>query len=64
MLIYTPWTEEQVKNLNNYQKREDVHEYTCGYCRKALIATKDGWICVCGKHKQDWCLDWTANSEW
>jgi hypothetical protein len=23
----------------------------------ALIPTNDGWICPCGKYKQDWCHD-------
>lgn len=70
--IETPWSQEQVNNLNDYQQKGCFHPYTCD--RKApecevdkgpietkdpskdgvLIATQDGWVCPCGKYKQNW----------
>lgn len=60
--IFAPFTEEQVKNLNIYQDSW-FHPFTCcGHngCKRRehndgiLIATTEGWICPCGKYKQDW----------
>lgn len=65
----SPWTDEEIKDLNDYQKHGLFHPYTCD--RKApecevnqtprdfskdgvLIATKEGWVCPCGKYTQDW----------
>jgi len=69
-MIKAPFTDEKVKELNEYQSSRRMHPYTCD--RKApecevnqeprdrskdgvLIATKEGWICPCGKYKQNWC---------
>lgn len=56
-----PWTDEQVKNLNEFQTEGYMHPFTCGGkkdgkdCRSVLVATKDGWICPdgCG-YTQNW----------
>ena len=65
----TPWKQEYVDSLNEYQQKGQFHPYTCD--RKAnecevnekprdyskdgiLIATKEGWVCPCGKYKQNW----------
>jgi hypothetical protein len=62
-IIKAPFTEEQVLALNEYQHLGIVHPFTCGLegCKKSeqendgvLIATEQGWICPCGKYKQDW----------
>lgn len=67
--LNSPFSEEQIKKLNDYQKSGRFHPLTCD--RKAkecevrsdprdfskdgvLIATKEGWVCPCGKYKQDW----------
>jgi len=76
----TPWSKDLVKELNNRQKNNMLHPYTCGgddipECKRTksyearfkgeevpftdenegvLTATKDGWICPCGKYKQNW----------
>jgi hypothetical protein len=60
-MIKAPWTDEQVKNLNDWQTAGIVHPFTCGGkrdgkdCRADLVATKDGWVCPekCG-YTQDW----------
>ncbi len=65
-LIFTP---EKIKELNEYQQNGKYHPYTCDrnheecevnivprdYSKDGvLIATEEGWICPCGKYKQDW----------
>ncbi len=63
-MIKAPFTEDQVDKLNDYQESERGHPFTCcgeDNCRRPLkfnngilIATTEGWICPCGKYKQDW----------
>lgn len=60
-------TDEEIEQLNNHQKSGKFHPYTCDrrastcevneiprdYAKDGvLIATKDGWVCPCGKYKQ------------
>lgn len=73
-LCYTPWTADQVKSLNAYQRAELFHPFTCsrrgpGRVEHILVATTDGWTCpVCiaaGKpYDQNWCHDFMANWAW
>lgn len=65
--ITAPFTEEQVERLNKYQNEGRFHPFTCcshDGCKRGeredegiLIATKDGWVCPCGKYKQNWAHD-------
>lgn len=58
------FSDESIKRLNEEQNDDRFHGYTCcGYdgCVRSeqpnwgkLIATKEGWICPCGKYKQNW----------
>ncbi len=67
--INSPFNQEQVNKLNEFQKCGRFHPLTCD--RKAkecevncnprdfskdgvLIATEEGWVCPCGKYKQNW----------
>lgn len=64
--IKAPFTEEQVHKLQEWQEGPG-HPFTCcshDGCDRlnqpnegALIPTVDGWVCPCGKWKQDWCHD-------
>lgn len=59
-VIKAPFTDEQVNNLNRYQKLGFIHEFTCGNEHEGdntLIATKDGWICPTCDYTQNWCHD-------
>lgn len=62
-------TPEEVERLNTEQKRNDRHPYTCDRRSKkcevnqtprdykkdgVLIATENGWVCPCGKYKQNY----------
>ena len=54
--IFSPWSYEEVNNLNNRQKLQNFHPYTCGTCKKELIAYFSGWRCPdlsCG-YTQNW----------
>ncbi len=70
--IKSPWTDEQVKALNEFQKLGFVHEYTCGgkNCKRSkvednrvLVATNNGWVCPCGEYKQDWAQEHAFHPE-
>lgn len=56
----TPWSPEKVAALNAQQSNGRFHPYTCPGdlpdCEKHrnLIATEQGWVCACGKYKQEW----------
>jgi len=59
----TIWTDEQVANLNAYQKDRRFHPFTCPgdntHCQnqRDLIATREGWVCACGEYRQNWAHD-------
>lgn len=58
MKVFSPWTTEEVENLNMRQKLTGIHPYTCK-CGKILVATITGWTCPnleCDYH-QNWAHD-------
>lgn len=73
--INAPFTDQEVENLNKYQQSGLFHPFTCGgsdwgieECERAngtgeglLTATSGGWVCPCGKYKQDWAWDFMAS---
>jgi len=60
-----PFTDEEIKHINEYQCAAYMHPLTCtcgNHIR--LIATKDGLICSnCGR-LQTWVHEWIANGSW
>lgn len=63
------WSKKTVDILNEHQQDGMYHPYTCnrGFpeCEVnveprdwskdgVLIATETGWVCPCGKYRQDW----------
>lgn len=63
--ITAPFTADQVNNLMDYQNTGGYHPYTCDEsgkeCAKKtgkgdgrLIACKEGFVCSCGKYRQNW----------
>lgn len=62
----SPWTDEQVKNLNAFQACGFMHPFTCGndQCRCDLTATNAGWVCPRCDYTQDWAHDFMASGEW
>jgi hypothetical protein len=56
--IYAPWTDEQVRNINAWQKSGKIHPFTCGVCRADLVATTQGWKCNTRNcnYAQTWAL--------
>lgn len=73
-IITAPFTSEQVKLLNNFQKSQHAHPFTCGGDRTdenhldgegILVATEDGWVCPYCDYRQNWALstmllDWES----
>lgn len=66
MIVKAPFTQEQIDNINDYQKGGRFHPFTCmsyNNCKREenkwgeLVATRDGLVCPCGKYKQDWVHD-------
>ena len=72
--IKAPFSKSQVNRLNKAQTNRLVHPYTCNksvsecevnqeprdYSKDGiLIATREGWICPCGKYKQDWAHEFS-----
>ena len=75
--ITAPFTDEQVDALNKYQQSGLFHPFTCcspekikectrasGESEGLLIATNEGWICPCGKYKQDWAHSFMTDSKY
>ena len=65
MKLDAPFTPEQVKGLNEYQKSGRMHPFTCGTddCRCDLIATEKEWVCPECDYTQDWAHDWMAERQ-
>ncbi len=69
--LKAPFTDEQVVALNRYQEETFMHPFTCcshDGCERheredsgMLIATNEGWVCPCGKWKQDWAHEFMLN---
>lgn len=65
------WTDEQVENLNKYQKAGAFHPFTCGNNgmpgyhagQSDLVATKAGWICPLCDYTQDWAHEFMFTEE-
>lgn len=62
--IEPPWTKEQVRALNRYQRGGWMHPFTCGSGHRTdehhldkqgvLVATESGWLCPFCDYEQDW----------
>lgn len=57
MIIFAPWTKEQVDGLNRYQKSGLFHPFTCANDHggdRVLVATEKGWVCERCAYTQNW----------
>ncbi len=54
--MIAPWTLNEVRFLEAWQKGDTHHPYTCGGddCRAVLIAYTDGWRCPVCEYTQNW----------
>lgn len=61
-----PFTDEQIKSLNDYQVSGVFHPFTCGIdsVHALLVAGRDGWSCPDCEYKQTWAHVWMANDMW
>lgn len=67
-LITPPWTDEQVTQLNRFQRSGYVHPFTCGHRDRhdlTLVATPTGWECpdVSCDYTQTWAHSFMADKE-
>lgn len=63
--IQAPFTADQVKSLNGYQRSKVMHPFTCAmHSDLNLIAREDGWVCPQCTYRQNWAHDWMANWKW
>jgi hypothetical protein len=60
--VDTPFTEDQVRELNAYQDRGEFHPFTCGTDSNHpnLVATANGWICTACAYTQNWAHGFMA----
>lgn len=75
-LSYAPWTDEEVKSLNDYQASGYFHPFTCpnrgddphrdrdGEDTGQLVADKEGFICRDCMYEQKWAWGWMADGSW
>lgn len=69
--VFAPWTDEQVRSLNDYQSSGVFHPFT-GRNELAppgeddvLVATSEGWISdLDPDYRQGWAWEWMANRHW
>ena len=60
-----PFDEDQIRNINEFQKSKIFHNFTCGDCGSELVASAHGLFCQeCGKLVQFWIYEFVANGEW
>lgn len=62
-LLLAPWTNEQVDQLNRFQKLGAMHPFTCGgdNCRAVLRARNSGWYCLHCPYMQNWAHPFMAD---
>lgn len=70
--IVPPWTDQQVANLNAYQRSGRFHPFTCGGNRTdekhldgegLLIASNNGWHCPYCDYTQTWAHSFMTISQ-
>lgn len=69
MQINAPWSDEQVKGLNQYQQQGRGHPFTgerhSDGSECILVATNQGWVTCCGDGRviQTWAWDFMSKPE-
>lgn len=73
--IEQPFTNLEAEKLNEFQQSGVFHPFTCdrkapecevnvlprNFAKDGvLIATNEGWVCPCGKYKQNWAHKFMA----
>jgi hypothetical protein len=68
--VTAPWSEEQVRSLNDYQVSGVFHPFTGNndllpLGHDLLVATPDGWVSqIDPSYRQDWAWAWMADRSW
>lgn len=59
-VVKSPWTNDQVRNLAEWQKGIYFHPYTCPNDGEVLVPTKHHFFCPSCSYIQDWCHDFSC----
>lgn len=61
-----PFTAEQVRSINGFQKAGIFHPLTCGNdgCDADLVVRFEGMRCPACGYEQDWVHDFMADGTW
>lgn len=65
--LHAPWTDEQVRSLNGFQRSGVMHEFTCPHGHGALTAFGGGWLCMREPdclYRQKWAWSFMADGSW
>jgi len=62
--VEAPFTDEQVKLLERYQKCESVHPFTCFFDTSELVPSVMGWFCTQCDYTQAWCHAMMIDLNW
>jgi hypothetical protein len=65
MAMLAPFTKVEVKEINDYQKSERVHPFTC-LCsdNPKLVAKQEGLVCPKCGYIQRWIYNWIPDGSW
>lgn len=64
-----PWTDAEVRSLNDYQAAGVMHPFTCESddeppCNTVLRATTGGWECPDCDYRQNWACTFMTDGSW
>jgi hypothetical protein len=64
--LFAPFTDTELRALNDYQRYGMMHPFTCGSegCREELVALRHGWRCCRCGYEQNWAHRWMATTDW
>lgn len=64
-VTHTPFDDSQIRSINEFQKCEFAHPFTCGFCGNTLVATATNMTCpYCNSWFQPWVYSFMADWTW
>jgi ribosomal protein S27AE len=64
MALLAPFTKVEVKEINDYQKSDKFHPFTCLCSNTKLVAEQDGLVCPKCGYVQKWVYNWIPDGAW
>jgi hypothetical protein len=56
---YAPFTRQQLRRLEGFQKAGVVHPYRC--CGRLMLVSEGGLLCPCCDRKQEWAYSYSTD---